>query len=298
MAIKETKKNNPSTCGGKVSKKQFDKLSKTELIQEMKDRDKWIRQLEKEFESRTIDLERTNIKVMQLLRLKRDFFDKVAFGIRSFLTPIELPLKLISDSKLSSKNRIRISIVLKNIEYLNKLVNNVLDIAKVDGGVLYGSRKVDISELIEHRIKHHKKTLSSNKIKVTKKFNRNVPSLWIDEDKISKVIDNIIINSVNFMGPKNRNINFELSKEKNDVLVSITDTGVGIERKHLHKIFEDFYKVDNDNDLSAGLGLSIAEKIVNVHGGKIWAESSGKDKGTKIAFTLPIEVNISNKNEK
>lgn len=297
MAVKE-KKENKNSNNKKISKKQFDKLSKSELIQEIKDRDKWIRQLEKEFESRTIDLERTNIKVMQLLRLKRDFFDKVAFGIRSFLTPIELPLKLISDSKLSSKNRIRISIVLKNIEYLNKLVNNVLDIAKVDGGILYGSRKVDISDLIEHRIKHNKKVLSSNKIKVEKKFNKNIPSLWIDEEKISKVIDNIILNSVNFMGAKNKKISFELSKEKNNVVVKIADTGIGIERKNLHKIFEDFHKVDDNNNFSAGLGLSIAEKIVNVHGGKIWAESSGKNKGTTIIFTLPVEIDISKKKTK
>ena len=288
MAKKNVVKSRKSSTNTKTSNLDFEKKTKTELISIIKEKEKWIRKLESEFESRSYELEKTNIRVMHLLRMKRQFFDKVAFGIRSFLTPIEIPLKLIADSKLDKKNQMRISIVLKNIEYLNTLVDNVLDVAKVDGGVIYGSKKINLAELVETKIKSRSDEFKNSNIRITKKLDKKQEPIWIDEEKVSKVIDNVISNAIKYSKDGDRKIIFECYEKDGSIFVSISDLGIGIEKKDINKIFEDFYKVSIEDDGSLGLGLSIAEKIINVHGGKIWAESKGLGKGTKITFNIPL----------
>jgi len=103
-----------------------------------------------------------------------------------------------------------------------------------------------------------------------------------------EVLSNIITNAVKYTPEKGGKIIINALKENDIITVSIKDTGIGMTKEQLDKIFDEFYKVDKTKDEmhSSGLGLSITKQIILKHGGKIWVESLGKGKGSIFFFTL------------
>ena len=109
-----------------------------------------------------------------------------------------------------------------------------------------------------------------------------------DKLRLEELFDNLIGNSVKY-SPNGSDITIDARDDGKFVLVSVKDEGVGMNSEQLDHIFEEFYKADESrHDFgSSGLGLSICKRIVEKHGGKIWAESKGKGKGTTMFFTIP-----------
>jgi len=110
-----------------------------------------------------------------------------------------------------------------------------------------------------------------------------------DKLRLTELFDNLFSNSVKY-SPDGGTITIDAKQDTDFVTVSIKDTGMGMTEEQLSHIFDEFYKIDearHDFD-SSGLGLTICKRIVEKHGGKIWAESSGEEKGTTMFFTLPI----------
>lgn len=120
------------------------------------------------------------------------------------------------------------------------------------------------------------------------------PSLTIqlDGEKLRRVINNIIGNAVKYIQKENGLVFVHIEESSEELVIHVTDNGVGIERQELARIFERFYRTDNSRNSKTGgtgLGLAIAKKIVEDHNGKIWAESE-LDRGTRISFSLPKEL--------
>src|SRR5690606_8715931 len=116
-----------------------------------------------------------------------------------------------------------------------------------------------------------------------------LPDVYVDQDKINQVLDNLISNAIKYT-PGKGTINIEAKLNANQMVeVSISDTGIGIPKKDLDRIFERFYRVDKARSRrlgGTGLGLAIAQEIVRAHEGNIWIESEYQ-KGTTVSFTLP-----------
>ncbi len=105
------------------------------------------------------------------------------------------------------------------------------------------------------------------------------------------VFSNIIGNAVKFTN-KGGTITVEARRNGNDVLVSVSDTGIGLAKENFGRVFERFFQVDSSLTRKAGgagIGLAIAKEVVDAHGGRIWAESEGLGKGSKFSFTIPIQ---------
>jgi signal transduction histidine kinase len=122
-------------------------------------------------------------------------------------------------------------------------------------------------------------------------FENNIPAktyVKIDSLQIGEVFNNLISNAVKYSENDTIKITFNVKKQNDFVVVSVADTGIGLESHQIAHVFEEFYKVDySRHDLhSIGLGLSICKKIVEKHGGKIWVESPGKGQGSTFFFTL------------
>jgi two-component system phosphate regulon sensor histidine kinase PhoR len=118
-------------------------------------------------------------------------------------------------------------------------------------------------------------------------FDNYLPPVIIDKNRIEQVLINLIYNAIKFTGPGGK-IVVKAAKEANNILVSVTDTGCGIARDELPRVFERFYKVDKSRaGEGTGLGLSISRHIINAHGGRIWAASEER-KGSTFYFTLPL----------
>jgi len=115
-------------------------------------------------------------------------------------------------------------------------------------------------------------------------------TLVADRSKIYRVLSNIIGNAVKF-SPSGGKIKVLASNSDNGVELRIIDTGIGVEKQYLEKIFERFFQIDNSYSRTAGgvgLGLAISKMIIESHGGRIWAESDGLGWGTKIVIYLPV----------
>ena len=112
----------------------------------------------------------------------------------------------------------------------------------------------------------------------------------VDRARIAMAITNILVNAIAFT-PKNNRLLLETSQRENEVWIQIVDEGIGIEKDDLERIFDEFYQVENHmvrHHEGLGIGLSITRGIVNAHGGRVWAESDGLDKGTTFTITLPL----------
>ena len=120
-------------------------------------------------------------------------------------------------------------------------------------------------------------------------MDERLPDIWIDKSQFDRVFINLIGNAVKFT-PAQGTINVTAQRINNDILIKISDTGIGIKEEDLSKIFNEFYRVENpinQNVKGTGLGLTLARKIIEAHGGKIWVTSK-LNEGTTFHFTLPI----------
>jgi signal transduction histidine kinase len=114
----------------------------------------------------------------------------------------------------------------------------------------------------------------------------------VDEDRILQVIINLLSNSLQFT-PKKGVVKVSADKNKNDLIISIQDTGIGIKPQDLEHIFERFYRADKSRSRQegggSGIGLTIAQSLIHAHGGRIWVESEGEGKGSAFHFSLPLD---------
>jgi len=149
-----------------------------------------------------------------------------------------------------------------------------------------------IEEIIDEVIKTFKSWADTKSINIVKVCQDDLPKVNLDPLRITQVFNNLINNALKFT-PQGGIITIEAKSnpEKKLLEVSVKDTGCGIPKEELSKIFDKFYQVSStSSEISgSGLGLSIVKEIINLSGGNIWAESEGLGKGTKFIFTLPLE---------
>jgi signal transduction histidine kinase len=129
-------------------------------------------------------------------------------------------------------------------------------------------------------------------------FENNIPSdtnVQIDLIQIRELFDNLISNAIKYSQADEVKITLDAKQMNDCYVVSVKDNGIGIEVNKIEHVFDEFYKADySRHDLqSTGLGLSICKRIIEKHGGRMWVESQGKDKGSTFFFTLKSHKNLS-----
>lgn len=149
-----------------------------------------------------------------------------------------------------------------------------------------------IGKIVNESVENLNNWAKTKSVAIQQKIQEALPDLSIDPNRIVQVMTNLIGNAIKFT-PANGTITVEalLSPSGREVQVSVADTGIGIPKESLDKVFEKFYQVGErtSTDIGGtGIGLSIAKEIVQLHGGRIWAESE-KGSGAKFTFTLPLQ---------
>lgn len=195
---------------------------------------------------------------------------------------------------LNPKQEEYVGDILESGNHLLSLINDILDLSKVEAGkeVLELS-SVDISSLLENSMVMIKEKAMKHNIDLGIKMPKNLANfqIMVDQRKIKQVMYNLLSNAAKFT-PDGGKIKIETVKLKDYIQVSVTDTGIGIEKKEQGKIFDEFYQVRDDQNgkpKGTGLGLSLVKKYVEMHGGRVRVESKGYGKGGKLIFSLPIE---------
>ncbi|HKB44915.1 MAG TPA: response regulator, partial [Chitinophagaceae bacterium] len=183
-------------------------------------------------------------------------------------------------------------VVISEGERLTHLINDVLDLAKIEAGKMeWNQENVSMPEVAERAIAATTSLFEQKSLKLIKQIDTNLPEITGDKDKLIQVIINLISNSVKFTDKGS--VTCKVYKEKDELIVSISDTGIGIAPKDFDAVFEQFKQVGGDTltdkPKGTGLGLPICKEIVEHHGGRIWLESE-VGKGSSFSFALPITV--------
>ena len=223
-------------------------------------------------------------------RLKTEFMNIAAHELKSPVTPIKGYLDLIIQDKDTSdtvKNWAKIS--LRNSERLMNLVNDILDVSRLDTDTMrFDMEKLDPVDILREVVEDIKPVIAAKKIEFITNIPRRLPSILGDKNRLSQVLKNILENAVKFTD--NGAITIGAQTKNKDVVIYIEDTGIGISNDELKKIFTKFYQAytgDDRKNEGTGLGLFISKEIVQKHDGKIWAESE-LGKGSKFIIQLPI----------
>ncbi len=228
-------------------------------------------------------------KLQQLNRQKSIFVSSVSHDLKTPLTSIKLFVQKILDEEknLSVDSKRNLEIVDGEADRLTRLINNVLDFAKIEKGLkTYSLSENHLNKIVEKVIYLMKYTLSINKFEVKVELSDFDDLINADEDTIIEAFQNIISNSVKYSSDK-KEITIRTFLENGYACVSFSDKGIGIMESDYEKIFEPFYQSSNSrNTDSTGLGLTIVKHIIDAHKGKIIINSK-ENFGTELKIYLP-----------
>ncbi len=261
----------------------------------------------------------------KLDKMKTDFVSTVSHELRTPLTSIKAFAKiLLADPHSSPKDREEfLKIIDSEADRLTRLINDILDHAKLEAGKLeFEFVPLDIVNLMRQQIRSLYSLIQQAGVNISLKKNANIPLVVADRDRVTQVITNLISNASKFTEPggkidiviKNITLNqlihkgispdeikgrFPLIEETHSyVVISIADTGIGISKDNLPKVFDKFKQIGDtltDKPQGTGLGLPICKQIMESHQGNIWVESE-YGQGSNFYFSLPIYSKKSKNN--
>ncbi|MCX6760736.1 MAG: ATP-binding protein [Candidatus Nealsonbacteria bacterium] len=233
-------------------------------------------------------------ELQKLDKAKSEFVSIASHQLRTPLTAIKGYVSLLlegSYGKLTDKNRPPIENVYQSTERLIKLINELLNISRIEaGGVDMNFEETPIEEVINLAMEETKMQAEKKKLYLKlEKPEASLPKIFIDKDKMKQVIMNLMDNAIKYTNQGGVTIRAKSHDSK--VRIEISDTGDGMAEEEISKLFKSFSRGSAGNKLSAegaGLGLHIAKRFVDFHNGRIWAESPGKGKGSTVFIELPI----------
>jgi len=225
---------------------------------------------------------------------RREFVSNVSHELRTPLTTMRSYLEALTDGAWQDQEIAPkfLSVTQQETERMIRLVNDLLQLSRMDNKEFSLQRKrTDFVEYF-HRIIDRFEMHKAESLKLERYFLEEKLYVWMDEDKMTQILDNILSNAIKY-SPEGGTISCRVEKldDKNrEIIVSIKDEGLGIPYDRQDKIFERFYRSDRARTRKlggSGLGLAITKELVDAHYGRIWVDSI-EGKGTTIFFTLPL----------
>jgi signal transduction histidine kinase len=253
-----------------------------------------LEQKSKELEKATEELRTANERLQELDRLKDDFVSTVSHELRTPLTSIRTFSQILRDNPdLDPAERARqLGIVIKESERLTRLINQILDISKLESGnVEWHPRPVDMKEIVEDTVAAMRELFRERSIELSTRVPERVPVVTADLDRIVQVLLNLLSNAVKFCDAGQGRVEVAVTEGDGFVRVDVRDNGPGIDASDRKAIFEKFRQAGDPSmgkPQGSGLGLHICKRIVERLGGRIWV-ASGQREGACFSFTLPVE---------
>ncbi len=252
-----------------------------------------LEQKSRELEATSAELRAANERLQELDRLKDDFISTVTHELRTPLTSIRaLSEILYDDPQLDGAQRTKfLGIIIKESERLTRLINQVLDLAKIESGnAEWHSSEIDLKELVEEAAATVQPVTIEQGVVLTLDLPASVPPVTADRDRLMQVVLNLISNAVKFCDKRAGRINVKVALQREALRVDVADNGAGIRREDQEVIFEKFRQVGDmltEKPHGTGLGLPISRKIVMHFGGRLWVESV-PGHGAVFSFTVPL----------
>ena len=280
--------------------KSYERVEGNERL--LQDQQSELKQTLKSLDTAGYNLERANVmlglarhRADEALRLKQEFAQNMSHELR---TPLNLIVGF-SETMMQSPEYYGeplptpylrdLSIVHRNATHLQSLVNDVLDLARIEAAQMtMTAEETDPGELVRDAVSAIRSLIESRDLYLRVEVAPDLPSVWVDPTRIRQVIFNILNNAVRFT--ERGGVTVTVQRRDEDILIAIHDTGIGIEASELSRVFEAFHQTESSlarRRGGIGLGLTISKQFVDLHGGQIWVESE-PGHGSTFYFTLPV----------
>ncbi|MFH1654278.1 MAG: PAS domain-containing sensor histidine kinase [Pseudomonadota bacterium] len=227
---------------------------------------------------------------------KTQFIANISHELRTPLNSIIGFAEILKDGGYGTLNENQLSFandIWDSGKHLFALINEILDLTKIEAGKMdVDLRDYDIAVIIKNSASSIRKMISDNALSLSLDIQEDIGTIKCDNRMITQILINLLSNAVKFT-PPGGSIGIETEIDQDRLSVTVWDNGIGIEENDKERVFKEFEQIDNSSkrkNEGVGLGLAVTKRLVELHGGKIWVESEGKDKGCRFTFILPIKA--------
>jgi two-component system sensor histidine kinase BaeS len=229
-------------------------------------------------------------KLEQAENLRRQLIGDIAHELRTPLSTIKGSMEGLIDGVLPAENE-TFQEVYKEADRLQRLVQDLQDLNRVEAGVVQlKPEPIPVKTLIETARSRLNRQFEEKGVSLSVDIPAPLPEVLVDEDRVGQVLLNLAGNALQYT-PSGGQVKIAAHIQGDKMLITIADSGIGIDASHLPHIFTRFYRVDKSRSRAgggSGIGLTIAKHLIEAHGGNIVAESSGVGKGSTFTITLPL----------
>ena len=222
--------------------------------------------------------------------LRRELIADVSHELRTPLTAIKGYSEGLMDGVLPANNE-SFQQIRKEADRMQRLVADLQELSSVEAeGFAVHPRPLSLSGLERAMSKQLGGQFEEKGVALRFEISPNFPDVLADEDRLMQILLNLLGNAMQYT-PAGGRVQVSAARADGEVRVEVTDNGMGIAAEHLPLIFNRFYRVDKSRSRSgggSGIGLTIAKRLVEAHGGRLWVTSEGLGKGSTFSFTLPI----------
>jgi len=245
-------------------------------------------------EQRTKELEQTSGEVIKLVDERRSFvrfLSVVAHDLQSPLVATQSLLSYIVDGYTGETTEGQKDLMqrgIRRIDGLLTLITDLLDIPRIEAGQLNREmREISLNDVVKQATDGLDNLARQKGLTLKVELPESSPKVYASNRRLQQVVTNLASNAINYT--REGTVLVKTTDGDDEVRVEIIDTGIGIPPEDISRLFEDFFRGSNVGVKGTGLGLSISKRIIEAHGGKIWAESPAPEtgKGSKFTFTLP-----------
>lgn len=231
-------------------------------------------------------------KMREVDRMKDEFVSIVSHELRTPLTSIRGSVQLVlddPDAVADAEHHQLLQIALNNCERLVRIINDILDVSKIESGNLTLRKKpAHVAELVRQSIDVVANPARLARVSLAANIPANLRPVMVDPDRIVQALVNLLSNAVKF-APADSTVTVHVTGSEHMVTIAVADQGEGIAPENLNRLFQKFQQVDSSSSRKkggTGLGLAITKALVEQHGGRIFVDSE-LHKGTRFSFTLP-----------
>lgn len=250
--------------------------------------------LEKRVTERTEELQKANVALEKANRLKSEFLATMSHELRTPLNAIIGFAEVLRDEvsgSLSTDQKEFVSDIHSSGQHLLSMINGILDLSKIEAGKLeLQYEEFSLEETIKEVLNTIEGAFHKKCIRVRVYIHNDIPQIMADKEKFQQIMHNLLSNAFKFT-PENGRVSINAKLINQHVQIAVSDTGIGIRQEDMDKLFKAFLQVDGSFSRQyegSGLGLILAKRLVELHGGKIWVKSIF-GKGSTFIFTLPVK---------
>lgn len=247
------------------------------------------REVQSRMQKKKDDMQKVNES--QIMQSKLQFFTDISHEIRTpltlILTPVEQLIKETPDGKLKDTYKL----IDQNGQRILRLVNQVMEMRKLDKGqVKLLAEQTNVEQFFKEIMSSFEYVAHEKEISFSLDIQDNLPDVWIDQEKLDKVVFNVLSNAFKYT-PKNGNITIKVDTANEDLRIRVADSGVGIPKELRELVFDRFYQIPgeaNTNKIGTGIGLHLSRSLMEIHHGEIYVENTNGE-GTEFVILLPLD---------